>query len=791
MNDTALKSDVPKVTFELETVYPMWILVVDPDSATSENMKQRLQQIEQLHVDIAQTENETTKKLKIKNYDAIVFNQDINQEKSTDFLKKLKQDSNVPLIITVQKKQDTIGVEALNFGVQKCVRIGDNLEESYSELVNTVFKAAKEKRAFDALKGREERFRTMVEYAKDGIVLINEEGVITFWNRAAEQIFGYTASETLGQSLHMIMPPKRAQGFDEARKQMFAGIKEKGFAGFQNRVVEMPGLRKTGEVVPTEISMSILTISGKWQGLAIIRDITDRKNALAALEHSEENFRSLAENSPNMIFINQKGKLVYVNKEATASMGYSKDELYTPTFNFLKLIAPESLDLVKVNFAKHQSGQNLSPYECKLVTKDGTVKDALINSRLINYNGEPALLGIAADITERKRVELEALYARENFRIYVENSPVAIFVATPEGKYEYVNAAASKLIEYSKEELLTMSIPQLIFEEDLPIALEKFKEVNETGRSLSELRLKAKSGSQVFVILNAVKLPDGKLLAFCENVTERKKAEDEILLQTERLKATFAASPDAILSIDLNGNIVDCNEEALRLFLYPAKGNLIGRSSLQLLAETEHQRGLEDLSSALEYDKIIRNKEYIGLKSNDEKVILDVSISTLKNANGQIAGIIATGRDITERKNAEKQIRLLSSVVEQTVEGIAVSDSDGKILFVNSAWLKMHQFETDEGLIGQWVMRFYCSQQLEAIDYTLGPETVFRGRLTHVHKDGTTFQTLATLSPLKNDRGDIIGVIHMAKNLTEIVRDIRAAQQQSPCDIGKKSEAHK
>jgi PAS domain S-box-containing protein len=788
MNAATINNSGQKVDSEPEKVRPMWILVIDTEQATSEDMKKRLQQIGQLQVDAVQTENEATEKLKTKNYDAIVFNQDINQKKSTEFLRQLKQDTPAPLIITVQKKQDTIGVEALNFGVQKCVRIGDNLEESYTELVNTVLKAAKEKRAFDELKGREEKFRTMVEYAKDGIVLINEEVIITFWNHAAEQIFDYTAQEVLGKPLPMIMPPKRARGFEEARKQMFAGIKEKGFAGFQNRVAEMPGLRKNGETVPTEISMSILTIAGKWQGLAIIRDTTERKNALAALQNSEENFRSLAENSPDMIFINQKGKIVYANREGSVSLGYSKEELYAPTFNFLRLIAPESIDMVKAQFAKHLNGENLEPYECKLVTREGAIRDVIINSRIINYNGESALLGIATDITERKRAELEILYARENFRVYIENSPVAIFVADPEGKYEYTNAAASKLLGYSKEELLTMSISQLVFEEDLQIAFEKFKEVKETGHSLSELRLKAKSGSQVYIILNAVKLPDGKLLAFCENLTERKAAEKQILLQTERLKAIFAASPDAIISIDLAGNIVGCNEETLRLFGYASKKELIGKNCLDLVASVDRQKAFLDLRGVLQEDKTVRNKEFIGLKANGEEVSIEVSVSTLKDMNRQIAGMIATGKDITERKNAEKQIRLLSSVVEQTVEGIAVSDLQGKILFVNSAWLKMHNFENEEKeLIGQDITRFYCGTQLEYADEMLKTESIFRGRITHVRKDRTTFQTLATLSPLKNANGQVIGTIHTAKNLTEIVRDIRATQQHNVCNIEAKT----
>jgi PAS domain S-box-containing protein len=403
-----------------------------------------------------------------------------------------------------------------------------------------------------------------------------------------------------------------------------------------------------------------------------------------------------------MIFINQKGRIVYVNKEAETAMGYTKEEYYAADFNFMRLIAPDFKELVKVNFSKHLSNQEIGPYESKLVTKNGQTKDAIINSRIIQYNSEPALLGIATDITERKKAELEAADAKEKFMVYVENSPVAIFVANPQGKYEYSNEAASELLGYSREELLHMSIPQLSFEQDLPMALKKFSEVNETGRSLSEMALKPKQGLPVYVILNAIKLPDGNLLAFCENVTERKKAEKEILLQTERLKATFSASPDAIISLDLKGNVSDCNDEAVKLFQYPSKESLIGRNALQLIKEAGRQQAFSDLQGVLQSNKTIRNVEYVGLKANGADVLLEVSVSVLKDDSGHTAGLIATAEDITERKKIEEKIRLLSSVVEQTVEGIAVSDLKGQILFVNSAWLKMHDYDIhDQSLIGQ------------------------------------------------------------------------------------------
>ncbi len=121
-------------------------------------------------------------------------------------------------------------------------------------------------------------------------------------------------------------------------------------------------------------------------------------------------FQIITEQSPNMIFINKGGRVVYVNRRCTQKMGYSEAELYAPDFDFMRLIAPESVDLVRSNFAKHMQGQDVAPYEYYLITKKGNKIAAIITTKLIRYQGEAAILGIITDITERKRAEEELQY---------------------------------------------------------------------------------------------------------------------------------------------------------------------------------------------------------------------------------------------------------------------------------------------------------------------------------------------------------------------------------------------
>ena len=118
-------------------------------------------------------------------------------------------------------------------------------------------------------------------------------------------------------------------------------------------------------------------------------------------------FQTFTEQSPNMIFINQRGRIVYVNKRCSDVMGYTREEFYAPDFNFMVLIAPESIDLIRANFKRHMAGEDIEPYEYSLLNKKGEKIEAIITTKLIDYENGKAILGIITDISDRKRVEEE------------------------------------------------------------------------------------------------------------------------------------------------------------------------------------------------------------------------------------------------------------------------------------------------------------------------------------------------------------------------------------------------
>ena len=188
----------------------------------------------------------------------------------------------------------------------------------------------------------------------------------------------------------------------------------------------------------------------------ISKDITDLKRAEKSLRESEGKFKNLAEQSPNMIFINSRGRVVYANQKCVEITGYGLGEFYTDDFDFLKLIAPEYLDLIKRNFGKHMAGEEVNPYEYALVSKSGERIEVIITTKLIHYEGESAILGIVTDITERKLAEKNLHEKDKELKQQAKN-------------LEEMNVALKILLEQRDKEKadmkenLLMSLKRLVF----------------------------------------------------------------------------------------------------------------------------------------------------------------------------------------------------------------------------------------------------------------------------------------------------------------------------------------
>ena len=272
----------------------------------------------------------------------------------------------------------------VNISTKKSIHISDT--EGGPAFLNVV--AARIRAIKDAFEG-----------VSDCLIFLDMSGRILDLNKKAAQVFGRSRKELFGR--HLRTGPVASRS---ASRQMtnFALV----LAGRKD-VLSIHTKNRKGREFILDCSRSIIRRGNKPVAIMVIgRDITESKKAEERIKESEEKFRTLAEESPNMIFVNAKGHIVYANRKCEELMGYTKKELYASNFDFLTLVAPEHREAASRAFCVHTGGE-YPPNEYKLITKDYRSIDAIVTTKLIAYEGSQATLGIVVDITERKRMETE------------------------------------------------------------------------------------------------------------------------------------------------------------------------------------------------------------------------------------------------------------------------------------------------------------------------------------------------------------------------------------------------
>ncbi|MCR4341360.1 MAG: PAS domain S-box protein [Gemmatimonadaceae bacterium] len=280
-------------------------------------------------------------------------------------------------------------------------RLAEEEEEEEEELLVVVEDLSEEERLAVLARASERRFQEVVENATDGIVLMGKDGVISSFNRAAEKMFGWRREEILGKPATLLMPEKYraalelgvARYADTTGKSAMLGI---------TPVIE--GLRKDGSIFPIECTISGYRNNGDIVFTGILRDITERQRTEEALRRSETSFRTLIERSPDAIAVYRLGCFVYVNPTVVTYLGYDRaDELVGRPV--LDVVPPDNREVVATRMrVMADTGEPAPAREERFLRKDGGVMTAEVVALPLVFDGEPAIVAVARDVTERKQL---------------------------------------------------------------------------------------------------------------------------------------------------------------------------------------------------------------------------------------------------------------------------------------------------------------------------------------------------------------------------------------------------
>jgi PAS domain S-box-containing protein len=263
---------------------------------------------------------------------------------------------------------------------------------------------------------------------------------------------------------------------------------------------------------------------------------------------------------------------------------------------------------------------------------------------------EKELLKESTDALTRVNAALKK--SEEKYRSYIENAPDGVFVIDETGRYIEVNEASCRITGYLKDELLKMSIQDILLKETLKDGMAHFRKLVKTGTPNSDLLFSHKNGTTRWCTLNAVKLSKTRFLVFIKDITERKMTEQAVKVSEEKYKTILDASPDGIILIDMEGIITEVSEIGLEFFGADTKDDLVGKDIL-LFVPADEKKTIREIIEKTKNGRLVQN---IGLKikkKNKSLFLSEISATLIQDTEGTPLSYMIVMRDISQRKITE------------------------------------------------------------------------------------------------------------------------------------------
>ena len=476
---------------------------------------------------------------------------------------------------------------------------------------------------------------SIVDCSDDAIVAKTSAGTITSWNRGAEQIYGYAASEIVGKPMSILLQPDRPDEMEGILARIRGGARVEHY--------ETVRLRKDGKPISISLSVSpIYDSEGKLVGISSIgRDITERARADEKLRAASLYARSLIEASLDpLVTISPQGKITDVNEATIKVTGIEREKLIGTDFSDY-FTEPEK---AREGYQQVFSKGSVTDYPLTIRHRDGRITDVLYNASVYkDAHGE--VLGVfaaARDVTEQKQA---SQYARS----LIEASLDPLVTISPEGKITDVNAASAGVTGLSRERLIGTDFSDYFTEPQK--AREGYRQVFSQG-SVTDypLTIRHRDGRVTDVLYNASVYKDARgnvlgVFAAARDVTAQKQA-------SQYARSLVEASLDPLVTISPEGKITDVNEATIKVTGVD-RGELIGTDFSDYFTQPDKAReGYQQVflqGFVTDYPLTIRHRN--GKQTN---VLYNASV--YKDVSGNVLGVFAAARDVTAQKRAEAEV---------------------------------------------------------------------------------------------------------------------------------------
>ena len=470
----------------------------------------------------------------------------------------------------------------------------------------------------------------------------------------------------------------------QAMRDHLCGNLERYCADYRIRTADgkFRWLRDVGGITKWHTDGTPSTVTG------IVIDITAGKHAEEALYESEERYRTLVEELPDLVIVQRQGELVYVNAAVSRLLGSSGvNVIHTSIFDY---IMPESRETIVKAMETRGGGRNPLPYVVKITVPDGSIRWVEIRGADIMYEGLPATLNVLTDVTEKKWAE-EAIFASEQkFRTLADYTFDWEYWIGPDEKYIYITPSCERITGFTPDEFYYNKnlLDDLIVPEDR----DKFRthnnqETNSPDPGFIEFRIRTKEDNIIWIghICHPIYNADGKYLGrrgSNRDITQRKMAEEALHQEEAKYRRIYETAFEGIWGLDEGFHIQ---------FVNPMMARLLGYSIEEIIGHHVSEFIVPDDKGDAEQHFELRKK---GLKEQFERrykrkdgsiITLLVSASPIIGDDRKFKGSFAMFTDITDRKQAEEALRESETrfrlLIQNASDMIRILGYDRKIVY--------------------------------------------------------------------------------------------------------------
>ena len=491
-------------------------------------------------------------------------------------------------------------------------------------------------------------YRGIIESAPEGMLVVDEQGVITLTNAQVDVIFGYPAGALLGQKIEVLVPP--------AVRSHHPGLRENFIQSGNARAMdtlkkELRGVRRDGSEFPVEVGLSRLpALAGRGVlACASVRDISERRESERKLSDTMALQRAIFENLPAGVFLTADGIIRQVNPGIAEVLGATEEALVGQPASFL-FPSPEAYAAFGARAGPLLAQGKPVSEELAIKREDGRRLICRVVGRPISISGfARSAVWVLEDITQRKQSE-------ERLSRVLEDSPVAVTIVEQDGTHVFSNRRLADLLGVPPEQMKNRRTSEFWVEPDRRAAfLERLKQDGRVDDY--ELRMRRDDGGMLWVLLNTRWITFNEqrlLLSWLYDITGRKYAEESIRLVNEEQTAIFEAATLAIAFVK-DRVIVRGNSKLNELFGLSSEEQIGQPTRIWYPDEDAYAAGGGSVYEALKRGETHQREQRLQRKDGP---LFWCHLSGRAIDSGDLSrGTVWMLEDITERRQAEDELK--------------------------------------------------------------------------------------------------------------------------------------